>query len=159
MKKSVKHHISAKLKEHKIPELQKPKEASFGHFASPVAFSLAKELKKSPNQIAADLALLLHDPEHFDSVEAISGFINFKLSSVFLDRFASEALMQGFDFAKPKEIDKERILLEFVSANPTGPLHIGHARGAIYGDALLPASLSRHPVDIPVYPHRLRSIH
>ena len=52
-------------------------------------------------------------------------------------RFASEALMQGFDFAKPKEIDKERILLEFVSANPTGPLHIGHARGAIYGDALL----------------------
>ena len=137
MKKSVKHHISAKLKEHKIPELQKPKEASFGHFASPVAFSLAKELKKSPNQIAADLALLLHDPEHFDSVEAISGFINFKLSSVFLDRFASEALMQGFDFAKPKEIDKERILLEFVSANPTGPLHIGHARGAIYGDALL----------------------
>ncbi|MCI4399031.1 MAG: arginine--tRNA ligase [Campylobacteraceae bacterium] len=137
MKKSVKHHISTKLSEHKIPELQKPKEASFGHFASPVAFSLAKELKKSPNQIAAELAEILHDPEHFDSVEAISGFINFKLSSAFLDKFATQTLEKGFDFAKPKEIDKENILLEFVSANPTGPLHIGHARGAIYGDALL----------------------
>ena len=135
MKKSVKHHISTKITEHKIPELQKPKEVGFGHFASPVAFSLAKELKKSPNQIASELAQLLHDPEHFDSVEAISGFINFKLSSAFLDRFASEALEKGFDFAKPKEIDKERILLEFVSANPTGPLHIGHARGAKIGRA------------------------
>jgi len=137
MKKSIKHHISTKLSQHKIPELQKPKEVGFGHFASPVAFSLAKELKQSPNQIAAELAQILHDPEHFDSVEAISGFINFKLSSAFLDRFATEALANGINFAKPKELDKEKILLEFVSANPTGPLHIGHARGAIYGDALL----------------------
>jgi len=137
MKKSIKHHISTKLSQHKIPELQKPKEASFGHFASPVAFSLAKELKKSPNQIAAELIEVLHDPEHFDSVEAIGGFINFKLSSSFLDRFATEALKEGLYFARPKELDKEKILLEFVSANPTGPLHIGHARGAVYGDALL----------------------
>lgn len=137
MKKSVKHHISTKISHHKIPDLQKPKEASFGHFASPVAFSLAKELKKSPNEIATELATILCDPEHFDSVEAIGGFINFKLSSAFLDRFATDALIEGENFAKPKELNKERILLEFVSANPTGPLHIGHARGAIYGDALL----------------------
>jgi len=137
MKRSVKYHLSTKLLEHKIPELQKPKESGFGHFASPIAFSLAKELKKSPNQIAVEIAQMLHDPEHFESVEAISGFINFKLSTAFLDRFASEALEKGFDFAKPKELLKEKILLEFVSANPTGPLHIGHARGAIYGDALL----------------------
>jgi len=137
MKKSVKHHISSRLSHNKIPELQKPKDISFGHFASPVAFMIAKELKKSPNEIAAELAQTLHDPEHFDSVEAVGGFINFKLSSEFLDRFATEALTSGVSFAKPKEIDKEKILLEFVSANPTGPLHIGHARGAIYGDALL----------------------
>lgn len=137
MKKSVKHHLQKKLSIEKIPELQKPKEAGFGHFASPIAFLLAKELKKAPNQIAAELVQTLHDPEHFDSVEAVSGFINFKLSSAFLDKFANEALKNGFDFAKPKELESEKILLEFVSANPTGPLHIGHARGAIYGDALL----------------------
>jgi len=137
MKKSVKHHISQKITHHKIPELQKPKEASFGHFASPIAFSIAKELKKSPNEIAIELTEVLHDPEHFDSVEAVGGFINFKLSSLFLDRFATEALELDSNFAKPKELGKEKILLEFVSANPTGPLHIGHARGAIYGDALL----------------------
>ncbi len=137
MKKSIKHHLSTKLSQEKIPELQKPKDAAFGHFASPIAFGLAKELKKSPNQIASELIEVLHDPAYFDNIEAVSGFINFKLSSSFLDKFADAALASGFDFAKPKELDREKILLEFVSANPTGPLHIGHARGAIYGDALL----------------------
>lgn len=115
--------------------LEKPKDIAFGHFATPVAFSLAKELKKSPMIIAQELAKEFENSDIFESVNVLNGFINFKLSNQFLNTLVNEALQQGEDFAKesPKE---ETILLEYVSANPTGPLHIGHARGAIFGDTL-----------------------
>jgi len=115
--------------------LEKPKDISFGHYATPVAFSLAKELKKSPMAIAEELASKFSDCEIFEKVEAVKGFINFKLSATFLESLVDKALINGDDFAKqnPKN---EKILLEYVSANPTGPLHIGHARGAIAGDSL-----------------------
>jgi arginyl-tRNA synthetase len=116
--------------------LEKPKDIKLGHFATPVAFSLAKEYKKAPNAIASELASLFDSDEEFESVTAVNGFINFKLSQAFLEKLSLSALSDEASFAKgsPKE---GKILLEFVSANPTGPLHIGHARGAIFGDALL----------------------
>jgi arginyl-tRNA synthetase len=115
--------------------LEKPKDIAFGHFATPIAFSLAKELKKSPMLIAQELAAKFENSDIFESVNVLNGFINFKLSNGFLDTLVNEALQQGEEFAKesPKN---ETILLEYVSANPTGPLHIGHARGAIFGDTL-----------------------
>ncbi len=115
--------------------LEKPKDISFGHYATPVAFSLAKELKKSPMVIAEELALSLSNPEIFEKVEAVKGFINFKLSPSFLQSLVDKALASKQTFAKQTS-KNEKILLEFVSANPTGPLHIGHARGAIAGDSL-----------------------
>jgi arginyl-tRNA synthetase len=114
--------------------LERPKSVDFGHFAFPV-FNLAKEQRKNPNQIAIELCEALANPDMFDEVVAVGGFVNFKLSSKFLDSFANNA-MKSFDTGMSAK-KKEKILLEFVSANPTGPLHIGHARGAIYGDALL----------------------
>ena len=116
--------------------LEKPKDISLGHFATPVAFALAKEEKKNPIMIAEELALKFQGIDIFESVVAIKGFLNFKLSNHYLLSSTNKALKLDLDFAKG-EAKNEKILLEFVSANPTGPLHIGHARGAIFGDALL----------------------
>ncbi len=115
--------------------LEKPKDISFGHFATPVAFSLAKELKKSPMIIADELVLKFENSSMFEKVEAVKGFVNFKLSKSFLQSLVDKALLNRDDFAK-QDKKNEKILLEYVSANPTGPLHIGHARGAIAGDSL-----------------------
>jgi len=114
--------------------LEKPKDSSFGHYATPVAFSLAKTLRKSPMIIANELCQKFSDSKCFESVESIKGYINFKLASSFLDELASNALKDPENFAK--DIHFQKILLEYVSANPTGPLHIGHARGAVFGDTL-----------------------
>ncbi|MBP7742175.1 MAG: arginine--tRNA ligase [Aliarcobacter sp.] len=115
--------------------LEKPKDISFGHYATPVAFSLAKELKKSPMIIADELVLKFENSSMFEKVEAVKGFVNFKLSKSFLQSLVDKALLNRDDFAK-QDKKNEKILLEYVSANPTGPLHIGHARGAIAGDSL-----------------------
>ncbi len=120
--------------------LEKPKDRSFGHFSTPIAFSLAKELRKSPMLIAQELASSFDGHEMFSEVEAVKGYLNFRLSEKFLNEYATWALQNPQDFAKGEHSGK--ILLEFVSANPTGPLHIGHARGAVYGDTLL--RLGRH---------------
>ena len=115
--------------------LEKPKDRSFGHYATPIAFSLAKELRKSPMVIADELANSFGEHAMFTAVEATKGYINFRLSEAFMDEYASWALSHPEQFG---HADREgKILLEFVSANPTGPLHIGHARGAVYGDTLL----------------------
>lgn len=108
--------------------LEKPKDLSLGHYATPIAFSLAKTLRKSPIQIAEDLKQKLHDIEIFDEINAVKGYVNFKLSKSFLEQFSQK------NFQHQKQ--KDTILIEYVSANPTGPLHIGHARGAIVGDSL-----------------------
>lgn len=115
--------------------LEKPKDITLGHYSTPIAFSLAKELKKSPMQIADELVLKLENKDLFEKIEAVKGFVNFTLSKKFLQKLVNDALKNKDDFAK-QEKKEEKILLEFVSANPTGPLHIGHARGATLGDSL-----------------------
>ncbi|AXK48170.1 arginine--tRNA ligase [Aliarcobacter trophiarum LMG 25534] len=133
MQNIVKKFIEDKLKKEIV--LEKPKDSSLGHFATPVAFSLAKELKKSPMILADELILQLENKELFEKIEAVKGFINFTLSKSFIEKLTNQALEKKDDFAK-STLKSERILLEYVSANPTGPLHIGHARGAIFGDTL-----------------------
>lgn len=120
--------------------LEKPKDRSFGHFSTPIAFSLAKELRKSPMAIAEEIASSFDSHEMFGAVESVKGYINFRLSEKFLNEYADWALSNPERFGADEKSGK--ILLEFVSANPTGPLHIGHARGAVYGDTLL--RLGRH---------------
>lgn len=115
--------------------LEKPKDKSFGHFATPVAFSLAKTYRKSPMLIADELLVKLQDIEIFHAVESVKGYINIRLTDTFLEEYGTWTIENPDKFAKG--VKTGSILLEFVSANPTGPLHIGHARGAIYGDTLL----------------------
>ena len=119
--------------------LQKPKKEEFGHFAVPV-FKYAKMANKNPMEYAKELCDEFNCYDEFESVEAIGGFVNFKLSDSMLDLMANRVLELKSDFGKDKR--EERILLEYISANPTGPMHIGHARGAIYGDAIL--RIGRH---------------
>lgn len=134
MQKVVKKHIEDVLELSVV--LEKPKDIALGHYATPAAFSLAKELRKSPMIIAEELAQKFENSTMFESVNAIKGFINFKLSNAFLEEAINKALSNPDVFAQQPS-NGEKILLEYVSANPTGPLHIGHARGAIFGDTLL----------------------
>jgi len=114
--------------------LEKPKDKSFGHYATPIAFSLARELRRNPVQIAEELVQKLRDEEMFERVDALKGYVNIKLSRSFLNEYATWALKNEEAFGVGEA--SESVLLEFVSANPTGPLHIGHARGAVWGDVL-----------------------
>ncbi|RDU74620.1 arginine--tRNA ligase [Helicobacter anseris] len=112
--------------------LETPKNKEYGHFATPVAFSLAKTLKQPPIAIAQEIAKKISSEDTFEKVDVLNGYINLTLSDKFLDS-------QVANFLKPSKISspkKQKILLEYVSANPTGPLHIGHARGAVFGDSL-----------------------
>jgi len=132
----LKQRVSALLREKFGREvvLEKPRDRSFGHFATPIAFSMAKELRESPMKIAEELASSFSESDFFSSVDSVKGYLNFRLSENFLSEYGAWALENPDQFAKQEK--NEKILLEFVSANPTGPLHIGHARGAVYGDTL-----------------------
>lgn len=116
--------------------LERPKNKEYGHYATPIAFSLAKIHKKSPTLIAQEIAERLSKINEFARVDALNGYINITLSESFFEKLASLAIEQGSDFGKYQGSIKKKILLEYVSANPTGPLHIGHARGAVFGDSL-----------------------
>ncbi len=120
------------------PPINKPKQKDFGHYAVPV-FKYAKINKKNPVEFAKEICEKVKC-EEFENVEAVGGFVNIKLSDKFLDEFSNKVLDEKENFAKSTK--DESILLEYISANPTGPLHIGHARGAIFGDAL--TRIGRH---------------
>ena len=116
-------------------KIERPKNAEHGDFAVNVS-PLAKQTKMPPPKIAENVQKALGNG-HF-STSTVAGFVNFKLS----DQLLSEALIK-LASAKPGEAGKNQsmadlsILLEYVSANPTGPLHIGHGRWAALGDALI----------------------
>ncbi|MEM7495729.1 MAG: arginine--tRNA ligase [Myxococcota bacterium] len=119
------------------PNIQQPKVASHGDYASNAALELAKALKKPPREIAVEIvaALVKHKDVVAKAEVAGPGFINITLAPEALAQAAARALEQGEAFGQG-EPGKGRVLVEFVSANPTGPLHLGHARGAFVGDAL-----------------------
>ncbi|NCF14416.1 MAG: arginine--tRNA ligase [Gammaproteobacteria bacterium] len=114
--------------------VERTRDASHGDFASNIAMRLAKPVRKSPRDIAASLINALGDNEIIDKVEiAGPGFINFYLSPVAFHAELETILEAGEDYGRQPQRDHPKILLEFVSANPTGPLHVGHGRGASYG--------------------------
>ena len=112
---------------------EKPKNADFGDFAINVS-SLARNAKMAPPMIAN--AIVKYLPTDKYSTSVVAGFINFKLSDNVLAGVIKEILEKKDNFGKPENIEKERINLEYVSANPTGPFHIGHGRWAAMGSSL-----------------------
>jgi len=114
--------------------IQRTRDASHGDFATNLAMRLAKPARMSPREIATKIVEKLGDSEHIDNVEiAGPGFINFHLSAAAFHGELLNILDQGDCYGRQESREKPRILLEFVSANPTGPLHVGHGRHAAFG--------------------------
>jgi arginyl-tRNA synthetase len=119
---------------------ESPKVAAHGDFASTAAMQLAKPLKQNPRQVAEALcAALRATPVYSQWVDALEiagpGFINIRLKAAAKQEIIREVLGQGASFGM-RPARNERVLVEFVSANPTGPLHVGHGRQAALGDAI-----------------------
>lgn len=121
--------------------LERPKVAAHGDLACNVAMQLARQLKKNPRAIATELIERIQSlPQSKELIESFEiagpGFINMRLSQQAKTFAIREVLRQGSDFGKNKDHAGESILIEYVSANPTGPLHLGHARQGALGDVL-----------------------
>lgn len=127
-------------KEEEIPDiiLEKPKEKAHGDFAANIAMQLARIAKKAPRQIAEDIVEHLNtEKANVEKLEiAGPGFINFFMKTDFLGDLITTVLEAGDDYGKTNIGQGKKVQVEFVSANPTGDLHLGHARGAAYGDVL-----------------------
>lgn len=121
-----------------FPEIvvEKPKDEKMGDFSTNIAMTMARSERKSPKVIAESVARYLKNGELSQAEVAGPGFINIKMSPKFFLERLRNAVMQGEDFGQSDAGQGEKVLIEFVSANPTGPLHVGHGRGAAVGDAL-----------------------
>jgi arginyl-tRNA synthetase len=118
-------------------DVEFPKEEKFGDLSTPVAMSLAKTLGRAPREIATDIVKNMSDEGVFEKTEiAGPGFINFTFRKEFLHASLKALLKEGRDFLRIDIGGGQKIQVEFVSANPTGPLHLGHGRGAAVGNAL-----------------------
>lgn len=113
--------------------VEKPKNPDFGDFAVNVS-SLARSAKIAPPMIAQAIVENLTKENY--SVTVVGGFINFKIENSLLAEAVAEILEKKENYGKPEDVPVEKILLEYVSANPTGPFHIGHGRWAAMGSAL-----------------------
>ena len=117
--------------------LERPKQAEHGDYACNVALQLAKVLKRAPREIAAQLVAALPASPHLEKAEvAGAGFINFFLKRSFKQQVVNRILEVGSGYGTGMRGQRKKVQVEFVSANPTGPLHVGHGRGAAYGASL-----------------------
>jgi arginyl-tRNA synthetase len=118
--------------------LEPPPNHNLGDFATPVALGLAKAAGKKPRPLAEDIKSCLQlDPKIIQKVEvAGAGYLNFFLNPAQWQHVLPEIHQQGEQFGRSQPGRGKKVQLEFVSANPTGPLHVGHGRGAAVGDAL-----------------------
>lgn len=123
-----------------IPEIQieKPNQPEHGDAASNIAMNLASVLKMNPRKIAEQIVEGMEfESSKIDAVEiAGPGFINFRYAENYLFDELQQILDQGKNFGKSNSLEGQRILVEFVSANPTGPLTVGHGRNAVLGDTI-----------------------
>ena len=114
--------------------IERTRDAAHGHFASNIAMRLAKPARRSPRDLAAAIVEQIAETDQLQKVEiAGPGFINFYLSPAAFHAQLLTILDRGEDYGRHDPKASPRVLLEFVSANPTGPLHVGHGRHASYG--------------------------
>ncbi|MGB9716573.1 MAG: arginine--tRNA ligase [Thermodesulfovibrionales bacterium] len=142
MKKEVRKIIEDSLKSlglETIPyiEIEIPPDESLGDIATPSAMTLSKILKKPSKEIAKEILNSIKDKTKFEKIDiAGPGFINFTFSKEYLYSEVKKLLKDKKQFLRENIGKGKKILIEFVSANPTGPLHLGHGRGAATGEAL-----------------------
>jgi len=120
--------------------IERPARPEHGDWSTNVALAAAKNAGRNPRELAQELVdhLSASNPSHVEAVEiAGPGFINFRLADTWLHDVLTETVNAGeADFGRSDLGGGRRVLVEFVSVNPTGPLHVGHGRGACYGDSL-----------------------
>ncbi|MGV8083214.1 MAG: arginine--tRNA ligase [Coriobacteriia bacterium] len=119
------------------PALERPRDPAHGDWATTVALRSAKEAGQSPRKVAETIAAKMAGHPDIAAMEiAGPGFINIRLSSAALQRVLRDAREQGRAFGRSDAGEGRRVQVEFVSANPVGPMHIGHGRWAALGDSL-----------------------
>ncbi|KQZ02499.1 arginine--tRNA ligase [Pseudolabrys sp. Root1462] len=117
--------------------VEPPRDASHGDMATNAAMVLAKEAGKNPRELATAIAEKLRDDSQIEKVDiAGPGFINLTLTADVWPKALRAVLEQGKTYGKGAVGAGHKVNVEYVSANPTGPLHVGHGRGAVFGDAL-----------------------
>ena len=117
--------------------IDRPKIISHGDFSTNLCLVLSKTLKKSPHDVASIVLEKIPPSDLISKIEIAGvGFLNFFLSSKANNEIVNNALSLKDSYGKNKTGDKQKMQIEFVSANPTGPLHVGHGRGAAIGDCL-----------------------
>ncbi|MGF7157922.1 arginine--tRNA ligase [Bartonella heixiaziensis] len=114
-----------------------PRDSSHGHLSTNAAMILAKSVGLNPRALAEKIIELLKNDASIDSIEVAGpGFINFKLTKSFWQDAIKSMLETGISYGRIPMGQGKRINVEYVSANPTGPMHVGHCRGAVVGDVL-----------------------
>ena len=117
--------------------VEPPRDASHGDVATNAAMLLAKPLGKKPRELAEEIAVALRNDPDVEVVEVAGpGFINLRISKAFWTGFLKTSLAEGLDVGVTNLGKSLKVDVEYVSANPTGPMHVGHCRGAVVGDAL-----------------------
>lgn len=137
IKQSVNEAFSLEVEDQMVM-VERPRDPKMGDYSTNIAMRLAKSLHKKPIDIANELVEVLK--KNLSEASEISvagpGFINFKISESALSACINQIIDAGKDYGKSEFGKHEKLLVEYVSANPTGDLHCGHARGAAWGDAL-----------------------
>ncbi|MDQ1698382.1 MAG: arginyl-tRNA synthetase [Frankiaceae bacterium] len=117
--------------------VERPKNRDHGDYATNAALQLAKPASRPPREVAEILAAHLRDQPGIAGVDVAGpGFLNLHLDGAAQGELVRTIVLAGHDYGRSTTMEKERINLEFVSANPTGPVHLGHTRWAALGDAL-----------------------
>jgi arginyl-tRNA synthetase len=117
-------------------ELGRAKSAERGEYASSAGMKLASVLKQPPQQIASRLAEAIEIPDGAAAVEVVGGYVNFRLTPPWLQGLVGQVAAAGPRYGAIDLGRGEKLQVEFASINPTGPMHIGHGRGAILGDSI-----------------------
>ncbi|PYG31633.1 arginine--tRNA ligase [Pelagimonas varians] len=117
--------------------VEPPRDPAHGDMATNAAMVLAKPAKQKPRDITQALAAKLAEDDRIQSAEVAGpGFLNLRLSPALWQKVPAEILKTGTDYGRSDMGAGKKVNVEYVSANPTGPMHVGHARGAIVGDAM-----------------------
>jgi arginyl-tRNA synthetase len=128
---------NCRLSRFRIISIERPQKAEHGDYASSLPLKLARATGLNPLNIAKSIASFIpKSVEVADVTVAPPGFINFKLSSAWLTKQVDTILKQQKAYGNLTKGNGKQIQIEFVSANPTGPLHVGHGRGAVLGSTL-----------------------
>ena len=116
-------------------QVSKPQDSLHGDWTSNLALIMAKQMKRNPRELANEIVEALESPQSFEKIViAGAGFLNFYLKEeMFFEK--TKEFAKG-KFETPLEKNPKKILLEYVSSNPTGPIHVGHGRSAAFGSAL-----------------------